>query len=561
MSPHQPTPLLLLEWLAAPGGNDPPPRLKLWAAAFDEWLAESRRRLRSNAPDRYLSDWRLLLKQSPKMPWEMSPQHIEAHLDWMRECGYSPNTIRSASASFAGFFTWCSARMVDQECEPGFNPAAGVPRPRQPPVYTAALLSQEELDRLFEILRQDRSRTARRDYAFYLARMCLGVPSKALVELKWGQIFLQDNAAWVRWQHDEMPLPCEVWQAIKAYLQHSGRWEAIADAEFIFAPLTRSVRLASGKQAEDWQVDRCLTTGIFSQNLKLYGQLAGIPRHKLNMQTLRRTALRLRLNEDPSLAEMHEFIGVRRPSTDTHNRLQFLPELPPNADKTGPLPLPPVEDRDPFGGQKTYVHGFYANSQPPAAVEAVLSENLKGVEAEFVGLRMLGRGLLAYLQHPHDNTSAAQVANAYTRIAARLAEMVRVETQLASDDDRFSWALKIMQNISRPSPDADPVPIPPEEIAAILQLEPGLPVESRRLQEEIASVRYVLRNLFAHAMDAADIREYISAVEKYSQGCIRLLRLLRQEGGDGSRLEAFVHRMIQIAFEEVWKDLGIVPEP
>lgn len=73
---------------------------------------------------------------------------IAQHVEWMQAQGYAAATIDYALDMFAKFFRWCTENQVDPEVATGFNPAAGVPRPKRPRYAGVKLLSRRELGRL-----------------------------------------------------------------------------------------------------------------------------------------------------------------------------------------------------------------------------------------------------------------------------------------------------------------------------------------------------------------------------------------------------------------------------
>lgn len=75
--------------------------------------------------------------------------------------------------------------------------------------------------------------------------------------------------------------------------------------------------------------------------------------------------------------------------------------------------------------------------------------------------------------------------------------------------------------------------------------------------EEIAAMRYCLRNAFRLAIETEGTEEHIGYVEIYSSGCGRLAKLLRGERGEGERLEAFLREAIDRAIEEVNEEWGM----
>jgi hypothetical protein len=100
-------------------------------------------------------------------------------------------------------------------------------------------------------------------------------------------------------------------------------------------------------------------------------------------------------------------------------------------------------------------------------------------------------------------------------------------------------------------------PISKQVRAEALGEREELSMTSRRLREEIAATRYVLRNTLALAMETVEDEEYMHLAEIYSIGCNRLLGLLRAGRGDGNRLKNYVHEAIVTAIREVGKELGL----
>jgi site-specific recombinase XerD len=164
------------------------PRLMRWGEAFDEWMAEQGRRCKPSTSKQAKITWRRLLGESGVMPWELGQKDIEQHAAWMAAENYAATTISSALGIIASFYRWCDERQIDPECEAGFNPAAGVKRPKIQHYARPKLLSKGEVGALLGILEQDDSALGKRDYAFILARLRMGVALKTLQQLQWGQI-------------------------------------------------------------------------------------------------------------------------------------------------------------------------------------------------------------------------------------------------------------------------------------------------------------------------------------------------------------------------------------
>ena len=87
--------------------------------------------------------------------------------------------------------------------------------------------------------------------------------------------------------------------------------------------------------------------------------------------------------------------------------------------------------------------------------------------------------------------------------------------------------------------------------AEALGVEPELAMAARRLVEEIAAVRYMLRNVLGLALQTQETAGYIRLVEIYGSGCGRLVRMLKKEGSNQGRLERYIQEAIDAAVRTV----------
>jgi hypothetical protein len=480
----------------------------------------------------------------------------------MKAEGYATTTIYNALGIMANFYRWCDERQIDPEREAGFNPAAGVKRPKIQRYARAKLLSRGEVEALLGILQQDDSPLGKRDYAFFLARMRMGVPLKVLHQLQWGQIEQDAVGVWVRWRPEIAPgqLPDEVWQAIRAYLVASGRLAEMGEGDYIFAPLAEPGKDGEKNTEEAWVRGRYLSASQILASLKLYGRLVKIPEEKLRLQALRRTAVRLRLDEGNSIKELKTFMDSQEEAKFTRYRLGKLPQLPEEGKGGEGIEIEAqVPDRKakPFKPGEGITHGFYAQSQPEEEVLAVLAEDIQGIEEEIAGLRRLTRGLVAKQKAAHNSKEAAQLADTHTRAASRVAEMIEAEQKLAQSGKADTWAEDVLAMLDRVAIDKGMPPVSEEARAYALMDEQSPAMSTRRLVEEIATVRYMLRNVLELATQTQEAPDYIRMVEIYGSGCLRLVRMLKKEGRDNNRLEQYLQEEIDQAVSEITREWGI----
>jgi len=218
---------------------------------------------------------------------------------------------------------------------------------------------------------------------------------------------------------------------------------------------------------------------------------------------------------------------------------------------------PPNRNPLPFKPWDGYRHGLYAESQPTEGVAAVLRDNIQGMEEEIVGLRLLGRGLLERQVGAKSSLEGVRLGDAYTKTAARLAEMMRVEKQMAEEEAGKDDTEELLERWDKMAISMGGEPVSEQIRAEAFGESAEMAVGARRLVEEIASIRYVLRNTFQLAMEEEDDGDYRHLVEIYSAGCARLVRLLRMEGYKEDRVLAYIEESIEIALKDVMEELGI----
>ncbi len=75
--------------------------------------------------------------------------------------------------------------------------------------------------------------------------------------------------------------------------------------------------------------------------------------------------------------------------------------------------------------------------------------------------------------------------------------------------------------------------------------------------EEIATMRYTMRNVHKWALETEDTRELVRMAGIYSTGCGMLVKLLKMEKGSSELLTRYVNELIENAIKEAGKQLGI----
>lgn len=504
--------------------------------------------------------WKRLTRQCGKMPWQMTKEDIEAHVVWMEGEGLAKSTINDAIGIIANFYAWCDKNQTDAACGKGFNPAKGVARIRRRRFEGACMWSREEMKALLDLTSRDSSALGKREMAFFLLRTQTGVPLKRILGLKWGQIEADETGARVRWRTEAgmTRLPEQAWQAIGEYLRDSGRLEGMQAEKYVFTPLAEPGREGVGGSARDWAEERQLSGTAILESLKIYGRQAGIAVEKLDLMALRRSAIRLRMEEGESLEGMKRFMDSRDELKTIKHRLGRLAAMASNKHTNDEIMSKEIEvpsrKAKPFKKGEHTTHGFYSHKQDAQAVRQVMEENIQGMEQEIACLRELMRGIL------EREVNEARLVEAYLQAARRLGELV--STSKPSERDRgkgyaeefLAFADEFERRHGRP-------PLSQKVREQALGLSGDELQSQGTVAEEIATVRLLLRNAYARAITVADTPEYLRIVDLYSLGCMRLARLLKIGGCDGEDgFERNIHQAIDEAIRQANQELRHRPD-
>ncbi len=530
----------------------------IWAEAFEEWMAEREANYKPSTSKQAKLAFRRLMRSQKKRLYELRQEDVEGHKNWMAAEGYAVSTIYNDLGTIANFFRWCEERRIDPEWKPGYIPTEGVARPKIKRYDGVQLLSEGEMEALLWILRQDHSALGKRDYAFILARLRMGVPLRELQKMRWAE-FEQGSRPWNSVQDKGEGVPGEVREAILDYLGTAGRLEGMEARDFIFAPLAEPGTGGENHRADDWVEGRPVSQSALLASLKIYGRIARIPENKLTMQALRRTAVRVQLDSGESISGIKAFLNSREEARFTKYRLGKLPQMPEDG---GSIEMEEAEVPDrkakPFKPGEGVIHGYYRKNQPQAEVLAVIAEDIRGIGEEIAGLRNLARGLVAWQKEASSSKEVVKVAEVHSRAAARLSEMVEAEKWLEKDKEGDEWVEENLQMLDRAARTYGEDPVSERLLAEVGESEPELGLDSRSLVEEIASARYMLRNVLAAALKADASADYMRMVEIYGSGCVRLVRMVKREKGGLSRLRRYLEEEIDRARREVLVEWGWV---
>lgn len=531
-------------------------RLKLWSWGFERWVEARREAYGRDAVKQSLLAWRRFVQQCGKMPWEVRREDVQAHTRWMEEIGFKGHTISQAIGLLESFYRWSAAERVDPGCEVGFNPAEGV-RQSAGRYEGVEVWRRTEVEWLVERLRADGSALGKRGLAFFLLRLESGASTKRLLAWQWGE----EAPGFKQGVARDMEGETRVEDAVEAWLRASGRLARMQAGKYVFTRLKEPGREGVGGKAEDWVEEKPLSNDSILRDLKLYGRLAGIEEGKLTLMALRRTAIWLRLEAGESLEGMKQFMESREEEKFTRSRLKKLRERLEDAGKMGEAAeggemaraagagmdvekglRVPVRQARPFKAGEHVKHGKYMKQKPVDAVKAVMREKISGMNEEVAGLRELLRGLL------ERGSGEMAWGEAYSRAANRLAGVIKQERRRKPNKENDEY-LEGIRRMCRIRDD--------EEWEQWIEAQWG---EERKLvtgglEEEVATIRYWLRNSYRRARETEELQEYVRMVDLYSSGCVRLAGLIHAGGDETDWLIEKIKEEISEALEEVAKEL------
>jgi hypothetical protein len=544
------------------------PRLLLWAGAFQDWLDDIRSRDEFLYRDS-LRYWKRLLELVNRPPWDISPSHLASFRTHLETQGLAPATVVKHLCCIHSFYRWVNRLDLDPLCEPGFNPVAGLPRPYVKPYASARMLTPAEASAFLSVFEQDPSLLSKRDYAFFLARLNLGVPYQYLQKLRWEQLQFLPNGVWVDWGPAKTPtrLPDPIAHAILSYLVLSGRLNPAislfpSPASYIFAP--QDSRLPKGPTGcpADWVDSRYVDRHTLLRIIKLYGSRLGIPAPRLVLPAFRYTAAAAYLAASPTLAEMNAFLGSPGLS-NTKLFLRFLKRIqqasllshdPP----LQPLPLP-IRQRTRLQPGDQIKHGFFARAHHPDQLAEIIAQDRRDMALESQGLQQLMSNLLERQEHAPDTPSLTRLMQAFLVAASCQSDLEKMAGPALDEDQGDRFIIAGFQNIKRALKDSTPFDVDAFYRQAAAFNLGGESAASQRSQA-IAGVRLVLSRLLTLALSAPDDHQLAIAAELYCRACQRLARLLK-EYNRSTHLRPYFDALIEDALRDLYQEWQLTPIP
>ena len=543
-------------------------RMLRWAAAFADWRRQRMETRSKSVVSRDKLAWHEVLGLVKKHPWELETSDVQVYVEHSLEGDMQPGTLSKRLTRLSKFYDHCQEHGLGNPNDTGFNPVKGITRPAYQRVANMRCLNVVEALALLSAIDREWSLLGKRDYAMFLMHLLTGLRSGEIRNLKRADLRKHAGGAQVRRQAgpDEVwvSLPGEVWDAIKEYLEAAGRWPGMGAGEIVFAPLKDALLQEPTGVAGDWASERPLSDRQCNYLLKKYARWAGLEGENITMHTLRNTATMLQVQAGCEGDAIQSFLG-NKSTWGTQEYLRRLADYPPPPPGDPPQPtrdlnVPPPRGhqfRVKPGEQLALKHGFSAKSLPGAQVQAVIAEGIVGMDDEITGLRMLSRGLLAVQNQTETSEELAQLCSAYTIAADRLRVMIVAAGKMEEGTEQDDWAeamLAMLDNFSlEMGEESNSQEI--RELAA--DSDPDMALGNRRLTEEIASTRLVLRNTYQLAVESQTVKEQMRYTEIYGRGCFRLVRLLKSERLSQGSLADFLRKEIDAAILEVNQEWGI----
>jgi site-specific recombinase XerD len=442
-------------------------RLLRWAEAFEAWLAEREANFGRSTRSMAQVGWREFLTYLGKPPWEVKERDVLAWEHQLEGQQLRPSTINQRITALSKFYDFCAERGVDRAWSErtGFNPAKRVPRRKERKYDNIHYLSREEAHALLAAVDREETALGKRDYALLLGVLEAGMRVGNLRCLQWGaiQVDEENGPAWVQraieGQEDEaaaMPralpaamlpaamlpaalLPGQVWEAMKDYLQASGRWGKMGADSFVFAPLASPLEEAPSGKAEDWADDRPMTAALAKFVLKRYARAAGLKPELVTWTSLRHTAAMLRVEAGDEAETISRFLGredvqktrayierliehEKKPSWDEERQEETI--------QRGPNRAQP-------GNQQALKHGFYA--------KAKLEGGKAGLESEIGYFRQIMARVIEMLEEPMEQAEFMRLVDVYGMAITRLSNLMKTQKKLAEGnqlEDEIREALK-----------------------------------------------------------------------------------------------------------------------
>jgi integrase len=285
--------------------------LPRWERLFHDWLMT-----RKGVQKPCITAWRRLLTFTLLPPWSIDRPLLESWLASMKDEGLTPRTVSRYLNLVRQFYDYVIHSAQDAAIALEENPTQGLHVKRTEVRYASAIwLCDEEVEALLAAVDHRTSLIGARDYALLLCYLTTAQHRSQVRNLRWRAVETLDDAAWVFWKRGmrfrRERLPDQAWNALRTYLEASGRWGHLAEDDYIFAPLKRPGKTPTGL-AEQWDPSSPLTNGALARILPMYVSWAELAVSRLTYSDLRHTAVMHQLRSGATVANIHQWLGLDR---------------------------------------------------------------------------------------------------------------------------------------------------------------------------------------------------------------------------------------------------------
>ena len=442
-------------------------RMMRWAEAFESWIAERRARFSPEVATKSICAWREFLAFTGKPPWEATTADVDAYVGTLKKRKLRPGTISLHLSRLGMFYEYCKANAVDLQCEAGFNPVAGVPRPESVNLEKARYLTRSEEASLLETIRRDPSPLGKRDYALFLVLLRTGWKAGEVRQLRWrelgsdsGERCLGARELGCRGEGDgeegsgeKAGLTEEVWEVVREYLEATGRWEGMQPEEYVFVPSRDPLLRLAGAQAEDWDGSQPLSQVQLLKLLKQHAERAGLKAGKITCHTLRHTAVMRQVEAGASPDAVGAMLGIERArntkdylerlAKKPKGRLRARKQLDPATGELVPPGSPEIPSRGPCYAQPrnhlALKHGFYAKYLPEFEWLAEDGREPQGMDRAIMRWRIVMRRVMI-VGHDVDNLEDAMRYLKIMGLAShRLCKALKFQQQMRDLQVHLQW--------------------------------------------------------------------------------------------------------------------------
>ena len=251
-----------------------------------------------------------------------------------------------------------------------------------------------------------------------------------------------------------------------------------------------------------------------------------------------------------SRAEMKTFTQSRGPTKILHARLKKLPAQPEDDDWVPVEAQAPNRSVIPFKPGEGITHGFYAQFMPEAEVQAILAEEMRGIEGEMAGLEALLDKLTAWQDSTLSLKEEMGSLDALTKNAERLSQLGAAGEGLAEREELSPGVEAILEMIEQVGMRKGDPELGEKARAEALADDP----QDTARKQQVAVVRGMLRRAHRLALETQEVAEFLRLVEIYGRGCMRLLRMLKSGESVRERADRRVREAMSIASREVLQE-------